>query len=307
MHWTCAQAHNTGLVDNDLKCILTHTYTHTHAHTLTHTHKRAGKRASEEQQLAVTETEILQRQIDAKVYSCVFVYGCVHVWCVGMMYERRDVKSSHITPTRAAICKVHTLRWCDVWVLCVAHVVCLVCFTCGVSGVSLMWCVAYVVCRSCSVSVVCRSCGVSSVFLMWCVWSGADVVCCVCGVSRMWCVAHVVSLWCVTHVVCRSCGVCGVSVVCLWCICGVWCINRSGVHTGVCGEGGDDLEISIVTPTPNAGALQVWLHHVMSSAGLRSAVISNESWHPLFVVFMSGVSCVMCDTPPDPINHAKIF
>ena len=130
----------------------THTYTHTHTHT--HTHKRAGKRASEEQQLAVTETEILQRQIDAKVYSCVFVYGCVHVWCVGMMYERRDVKSSHITPTRAAICKVHTLRWCDVWVLSVAHVVCLVCFTCGVSGVSLMWCVAYVVCRSCSVSVV---------------------------------------------------------------------------------------------------------------------------------------------------------
>ena len=63
---------------------------------------------------------------------------------------------------------------------------------------------------------------------------------CVCGVS-------VVCLWCVY----------GVSVVCLWCVCGVWCINRSGVHTGVCGEGGDDLEISIVTPTPNAGALQV--------------------------------------------------
>mmetsp|Transcript_34687 Transcript_34687/g.50811 ORF Transcript_34687/g.50811 Transcript_34687/m.50811 type:complete len:761 (+) Transcript_34687:273-2555(+) len=64
----------------------------------------------------------------------------------------------------------------------------------------------------------------------------------------------------------------GVSLVYCWhALHGYW----SGVHKGVCGEGEDDLEISIVTPTPNAGALQIeprmsWDALVLKGVGLSS-------------------------------------
>jgi len=132
------------------------------------------------------------------------------------------------------------------------------------------WVVCVCVCGVC-VCGVCV-CGVSvwCVCGVWCMWCGVSVWC---GVLCVWC-----GMWCV---------LCGVCVVCVWCVCvvGVWC----GVVCGVC----------------VCGVCRVWCVCVMCVYVCGVPRRPAGSLPGLFVTF--GCVCLMVQLKKSPRDGTDTF